>query len=797
MTKRHLLIASLRPASVRANTRFSRSLYLPVTAATFLAVWGDGSFAATPIAAYGFNESNGTIAADQSGNNRAGTLINGPLWAPGKNGGGVRFDGANDRVSFGDYSAADGQTSFTVSAWVKFSVSGGGGGETHLIDKSVCNGYTNSGPWELGVSLTRSHRAEFLIYPENGSPAAYIFSGASSTSVDDGAWHYITGRYDGSHLSIWVDGVQENSVAAPGVRMSSTSNNVEAGGHCNGWSYPFSGTLDDVRVYNTALTASEINADMGTPVGGAPPASPPPPPDVGTTTPVLSFGFEDAAGTATADQSGAGNHGTLMNGAAWSVGRHAGGLRFDGVNDYVTVANAPSLNVSGNRLSLSAWVYPTTATGTRVIVGKPYSATAHSGPAFSYAMYAIDTNRVTFHVRTGSATQRLNSTRTLPVNTWSHVAGVYDGATMKIYIDGVDDASQSATGTVVPYATPLRVGANGALAHVWQGSLDNIRLGGHANSAAQVQSEMNTAVGGSAQNPPPPPPTDVTAPSVPTGLTASGVTSSQATLSWQASTDNVAVAGYRVFRDSVLVGTTSATSHTVTSLSANTTHSFTVSAFDAAGNNSAQSAARSVTTSASSGATYSTNFDLNENPISEGGVWRRAPNQWTNVQTVGGVAFGTNGITNGYDDSYALLSGFGPNQTASAVVFADPTLSPGPAHEVELLLRFSDDANNARGYECLFNMDGHVQLVRWKGVQGDVEFIVLSEWRSLGRRLVTGDTVKASIIGNEIRLYINDMLMGRAVDSAVQTGQPGISFFIRPGGSQRYLGLTSYTVTSQ
>ena len=53
------------------------------------------------------------------------------------------------------------------------------------------------------------------------------------------------------------------------------------------------------------------------------------------------------------------------------------------------------------------------------------------------------------------------------------------------------------------------------------------------------------------------------------------------------------------------------------------------------------------------------------------------------MQTFGGVAFGTNGVTDGDDDSYALLSGFGPDQTAEAVVYRDASLTPTTTHEVE------------------------------------------------------------------------------------------------------------------
>src|SRR6266699_2224788 len=91
---------------------------------------------------------------------------------------------------------------------------------------------------------------------------------------------------------------------------------------------------------------------------------------------------------------------------------------------------------------------------------------------------------------------------------------------------------------------------------------------------------------------------DTTAPSTPTGLLASAVSSSQINLSWSASTDNVGVAGYKVFRNGVQITTTSALAYGNTGLSPATTYSFAVAAFNAAGNSSALSAAVSKRTRA-------------------------------------------------------------------------------------------------------------------------------------------------------------------------------------------------------
>jgi len=89
---------------------------------------------------------------------------------------------------------------------------------------------------------------------------------------------------------------------------------------------------------------------------------------------------------------------------------------------------------------------------------------------------------------------------------------------------------------------------------------------------------------------------DATAPSIPTGLSATAISPTQINLSWTASTDNVAVTGYKIFRNSVQVGTAAGTSYSDTGLTPSTAYTYTVSAYDAAGNNSSQSSSANATT---------------------------------------------------------------------------------------------------------------------------------------------------------------------------------------------------------
>jgi len=107
-----------------------------------------------------------------------------------------------------------------------------------------------------------------------------------------------------------------------------------------------------------------------------------------------------------------------------------------------------------------------------------------------------------------------------------------------------------------------------------------------------------TATPVSVTTPPLAPPPDITAPSIPAGLVATAASSTHVNLAWGAATDNVGVTGYRVYRAGALVATTAALSYADAGLAASTSYSYSVAAFDAAGNASAPSAIASATTPA-------------------------------------------------------------------------------------------------------------------------------------------------------------------------------------------------------
>jgi len=194
---------------------------------------------------------------------------------------------------------------------------------------------------------------------------------------------------------------------------------------------------------------------------------------------------------------------------------------------------------------------------------------------------------------------------------------------------------------------------------------------------------------------------------------------------------------------------------------------------------------------------YCTDFNLTEAAISEGGAWTNIGLDWTFIETGGGNAYGTQPQPNKqqYDDSYAHLSGFPVNYTVSAVIHKGANIDGACTHEVEILLRWSDAAHDAHGYECNLAWDGgYAEIVRWNGKINDFTYLTRSN-APMG--VHDGDTLSASIVGNLIKVTLNGVEIARATDSTFATGNPGMAFW-RGGscGTRGDYGFTHYQAMS-
>jgi len=200
---------------------------------------------------------------------------------------------------------------------------------------------------------------------------------------------------------------------------------------------------------------------------------------------------------------------------------------------------------------------------------------------------------------------------------------------------------------------------------------------------------------------------------------------------------------------------------------------------------------------------YSTDFPAMESPISERGKWINGGTtgrDWGNVQTIPGLAFGTN-VSGAppYDDSTAVLAGaWGSNQMAQATVYT-VNQTPAVAQEVELRLRTTITAHRITGYEFVYRAtsDGsqYIGIVRWNGALNDFSELTRKSCTDRGPGLHNGDTVMATAIGDTLTLYINGTKYCQTNESTYPDGSPGIGFWNWGGtvGDGRNFGFTNFT----
>jgi hypothetical protein len=138
-------------------------------------------------------------------------------------------------------------------------------------------------------------------------------------------------------------------------------------------------------------------------------------------------------------------------------------------------------------MTLEAWVQPTA-------LGNAWRTVAlkEQGSDLVYGLYAgNDAGVPSVHVNNGSHTM-LAGTSSLPLSAWTHVAGVWDGTTLRLYVNGTQVRSTPLSGTASQADQPLYVGGNAVWGEWFQGLIDDVRVYSRALSAAEVQARATS-----------------------------------------------------------------------------------------------------------------------------------------------------------------------------------------------------------------------------------------------------------------------------------------------------------------
>ena len=476
------------------------------------------------VAAYAFNEGSGVTAGDLSGNNLSGA-INGATWTAGKFGGALSFNGVSNLVTVADANALDLTTALTLEAWVYPTVAGGGSTWRNVLIKERPGGEV----YNLYASVDTDRPSVYVVRAaQTGTP----LDATGTAGLPVNTWTHLAATYNGTTLLLYVNGIQVGSRAVSGALLTSTGA-LRIGGN-SVWGEFFQGRIDEVRIYNRALTAAQLLADMNTPVaynammlsgssvavnkvvaGSATgPVSPPPSSPVpsgggsaGSPTPpsgsgsgggaavkpalVAAYGFEESSGAQVIDASGHGNHGTISGATRVATTQFGNVLRFNGSNNWVTVNHSASLDFTSG-MTVEAWVYPTASmSGWNTVVLKEQPGD------LAYSLYANSSaNRPSTAVNVGGTDRDLSVGPYLPANEWTHLAATYDGSTQQLYVNGAPVGKRSQTGAITLSNGALRIGGNSVWGEYFTGYIDEVRIYNQALSQAEIASDSKTAVVG-------------------------------------------------------------------------------------------------------------------------------------------------------------------------------------------------------------------------------------------------------------------------------------------------------------
>jgi len=437
----------------------------------------DAVLADIPAGYWRLGEASGTTAADGVAG-RHGAYIGSPTLgqvgalnldgntAPG-------FNGSTQDVRVPYSSALNPSGSVTVEAWAKVA--------------------SGSGTYRTVVSSWRSDQRGFGIWAGPGDTwEGWVSAGGSDAvaqaPITYGVWTHLVLTSDGSTARLYVNGLLAASASGGYAVNPSVPLGIGAGTYDGStWMQYFPGSIDEVAVYGTALSAARIQAHylIGRSYRDT----------VLDSAPAGYWRLGESSGTTAADVTGANpatyENGVVLGGAGALAGDADTTASFDAVDDDVL---GPDVSGYAGRapFSVEFWLNTSTAgqNAWRPIVDKQSgTSTSRDGWAvwLGPANDATYGNRIAFDRWLGTTHHFYSGTVQLPVGSWSRATVTYDGTTVSIYVNGALDSSGTDTLSTNNATQPLRFASDAAVPDRYGGLLDDVAIYGRALSAAEVK----------------------------------------------------------------------------------------------------------------------------------------------------------------------------------------------------------------------------------------------------------------------------------------------------------------------
>ncbi len=373
---------------------------------------------------------NGLTAVPTGSPDQSNTGRSGNCWA-------YAVDASELHVADNDLLDFNGDGCFRISAWIKTSQQTYG----YIIDKRESSG-TNYNGYFLRLSNDGTIMA--AVYPGGSNDYGIV---SSTTTVDDGAWHYVEFRYDwlgfGGNIVVAVDGVIEDEDNFDKGSLG-TSTDLHIGTDWGNY-WDFSGLIDELSicVYVEPLL------------------------------PTAYWPFDDGYGSHADNVCGLAEDATFSGTPTWTDGKLSGALDFHGTayNDYASVPTHVDINFAED-FSIFAWIQTSQQT-----YGYILDKRGSSG-ADGYLLRLDSAGTVSGYVLDTDSTDAVavTSTTTVDDGTWHHVGMVREDGNLFIFVDGVCEGVSSGADFSVVENCYLRMGTDWGLYWDFDGTIDDLMM---------------------------------------------------------------------------------------------------------------------------------------------------------------------------------------------------------------------------------------------------------------------------------------------------------------------------------
>jgi hypothetical protein len=426
---------------------------------------------------------------DVSGNGNTGSLFNmstttSPI--PGKIGQALYFNDAQQGyIDLGKNMNAIGVTSVgTFSGWIKPTRS------FSVVNDTLFGDYDNAGGGATANGMT-------LRISSSGTAATfYIYSNGTASRIDTSynfslnTWYQIVGVTTGSILKLYVNGKLISSTAQLN-NLGNSSVTAKIGERGDAVTL-MRGNLDDLRIYNRALSAQEVQQLYAQGSANIAHSN-----TVTLTTGLVGYWTFDGSNTnwrtnTTADSSGQGNTGTLVAMSTTTSpvpGKIGGALKFNGTNNSINVPNSVSLQLT-NAITISAWIYGKN-NWTHPIEGSTIVAKRDfTGSNLINYDFEVNTGGFLQFLSADSSIFSTDNTTSLSIGKWYFVSVTYDSSNVRFYVNGTQVSSFAQTAAMASNTTLVSIGRtirpHNSNFGEFQGNLDDVRIYNRALSAQEV-----------------------------------------------------------------------------------------------------------------------------------------------------------------------------------------------------------------------------------------------------------------------------------------------------------------------